>query len=108
MRLIDRTSRRTEVAANAVEFEQAMRSLMPQFTDVMATAVNLASLATKRSHDRRTPGRFHLFHGASGHPASPHFADQHALWTPVQMVPMLYDWSKITKASDQLVLKPST
>jgi penicillin amidase len=49
-----------------------------------------------------------VFHGASGHPASPHFADQHALWASVQMVPMLYDWSKITKASDQLVLKSST
>ncbi|WP_426435863.1 cation diffusion facilitator family transporter [Bradyrhizobium genosp. P] len=44
MRLIDCTSRRTEVAANAIEFEQAMRGLMTQFTDVMATAVNLASL----------------------------------------------------------------
>ncbi|WP_246791302.1 penicillin acylase family protein [Bradyrhizobium commune] len=49
-----------------------------------------------------------VFHGASGHPASPHFADQHASWASVQMVPMLYDWGTITKASDQLVLKPST
>lgn len=48
MRLIDRTSRRTEVAANAVEFEQAMRSLMTQFTDVVATAVKLASLKDGR------------------------------------------------------------
>jgi penicillin amidase len=49
-----------------------------------------------------------VFHGASGHPASPHFADQHTLWASVKMVPMLYDWSKIAKASDQLVLEPST
>jgi penicillin amidase len=49
-----------------------------------------------------------VFHGASGHPLSPHFADQHATWAFVQMVPMLYDWSTIAKAGDQLVLKPST
>jgi DNA-binding transcriptional LysR family regulator len=48
MRVIDRTSRRTEVAANAIEFEQAMRTLMTQFSDVTAAAVNLASLRDGR------------------------------------------------------------
>lgn len=48
MRLVDRTSRRTEVSTNAVEFERAMRGLMNQFTEVMATAVNLASLKEGR------------------------------------------------------------
>lgn len=48
MRLIDRTSRRTEVAANAVEFEHAMRSLMLQFSSVVTAAVNLASLKEGR------------------------------------------------------------
>jgi len=37
----------------------------------------------------------------------PSAANQHAPWASVQMVPMLYDWSKITNASDQLVLEPS-
>jgi DNA-binding transcriptional LysR family regulator len=48
MRLIDRTSRRTEVAANAVEFEHAMRGLMLQFSDVVTAATNLASLKDGR------------------------------------------------------------
>ncbi len=36
-----------------------------------------------------------VFHGASGHPGSPHYADQVAPWSACQMVPMLYDWSRI-------------
>jgi DNA-binding transcriptional LysR family regulator len=48
MRLIDRTSRRTEVADNAVAFEQAMRSLMARFSDVVTAAVDLASLKDGR------------------------------------------------------------
>lgn len=48
MRLIDRTSRRTEVAINAVEFEQTMRALMTQFSEVMTAAANLASLKDGR------------------------------------------------------------
>lgn len=48
MRLIDRTSRRTEVAANAIDFEQAMRGLMAQFSHVVTAAANLASLKDGR------------------------------------------------------------
>ena len=33
--------------------------------------------------------------GASGHPGSPHFADQAPIWAEVQLVPMLYDWDRI-------------
>ena len=47
-----------------------------------------------------------VFHGASGDPLSPHYADQHPLWAAAAMVPMLYDWSVIAKAGDQLVLQP--
>lgn len=47
-----------------------------------------------------------VFHGASGHPASPHYADQHPLWASAKMVPMLYDWSVIAKEGDKLVLQP--
>jgi penicillin amidase len=48
-----------------------------------------------------------VFHGASGHPASPHYADQHAAWAAAEMVPMLYDWSVIAKTGDRLVLQPA-
>ena len=33
--------------------------------------------------------------GASGHPASPHYADQSETWRQVQMVPMQYAWQGI-------------
>ena len=33
--------------------------------------------------------------GASGHPGSPHYADQAPIWAEVQLVPMLYDWDRI-------------
>jgi len=33
--------------------------------------------------------------GVSGHPGSPHYADQTSVWEQVQMVPMLYDWARI-------------
>ena len=32
--------------------------------------------------------------GASGHPASPHYADQSETWRQVQMVPMQYAWPR--------------
>ena len=33
--------------------------------------------------------------GSSGHPASPHYADQAQMWGNVQMAPMLYGWERI-------------
>ena len=39
--------------------------------------------------------RWVVFHGASGHPGSPHYADQHAAWSACEMVPMRYDWAGI-------------
>lgn len=36
--------------------------------------------------------------GSSGHPGSPHYADQAPTWGEVQMVPMTYSWDKV-KAS---------
>lgn len=38
--------------------------------------------------------------GASGHPASPHWADQVEKWSQVELVPMLYDWDEITTAAE--------
>ena len=36
-----------------------------------------------------------VFLGASGHPGSPHYADQNAAWSRCQMVPMRYGWAGI-------------
>lgn len=33
--------------------------------------------------------------GASGHPGSPHYTDQMALWSAGRLAPMLYDWQEI-------------
>ena len=46
--------------------------------------------------------------GASGHPGSPHFADQAPIWADVQLVPMLYDWQRIMEdAESQQQLSPT-
>jgi penicillin amidase len=45
--------------------------------------------------------------GASGHPGSPHYADQAPTWGEVQLIPMLYDWARIAqKAESHQKLKP--
>jgi len=45
--------------------------------------------------------------GASGHPGSPHYADQIATWAAVQLYPMLYDWTQISaEAETQQRLEP--
>ena len=38
--------------------------------------------------------------GASGHPGSPHYADQAPLWATVRYVPQLWDWDNIEKNSE--------
>jgi penicillin amidase len=38
--------------------------------------------------------------GASGHPGSPHYADQAELWAEVQTIPQLWDWQDITAAAE--------
>ena len=46
--------------------------------------------------------------GASGHPASPHYADQAPAWSQVQLIPMLYDWESIeARAESRQTLRPS-
>jgi penicillin amidase len=46
--------------------------------------------------------------GASGHPGSPHFADQAAVWGEVTLVPMRYDWKRIgAEAETHQVLDPA-
>ena len=38
--------------------------------------------------------------GASGHPGSPHYADQAPLWADVQTIPQLWDWDDIVAAAE--------
>jgi penicillin amidase len=46
--------------------------------------------------------------GSSGHPGSPHYADQAPGWAAVQLQPMLYDWAQILAgAKTEQRLKPS-
>ena len=45
--------------------------------------------------------------GASGHPGSPHYADQAPIWSQLELVPMLYDWDRVTStAESRQTLKP--
>ncbi len=49
--------------------------------------------------------------GASGHPGSPHYADQAPLWATVRYVPQLWDWDDIDHHSEsrqRLVPLPDT
>lgn len=46
--------------------------------------------------------------GASGHPGSPHYADQARVWADVQLLPMRYDWRGIERdAESRQVLEPA-
>jgi penicillin amidase len=46
--------------------------------------------------------------GASGHPGSPHYADQAPAWAAVQLHPMSYDWADIRGAAETVQrLEPS-
>ena len=38
--------------------------------------------------------------GASGHPGSPHYADQARLWADVETIPQLWDWNDIVDAAE--------
>ena len=38
--------------------------------------------------------------GSSGHPASPHFADQAELWADVEFIPQLWDWEEIREKAE--------
>jgi penicillin G amidase len=43
--------------------------------------------------------RWTVFHGASGHPGSPHYADQHATWAEARLTPMRYGWDGIAASA---------
>ena len=46
--------------------------------------------------------------GASGHPASPHYADQAEMWAAVEYVPQLWDWDEIAGGAEtQQELRPA-
>ncbi|MEE9249192.1 MAG: penicillin acylase family protein [Dehalococcoidia bacterium] len=40
--------------------------------------------------------------GASGHPGSPHYADQTPAWADTRLLPMLYDWTRIAKEAESV------
>ena len=47
--------------------------------------------------------------GASGHPGSPHYADQARLWAAVETIPQLWEWDDIVAAAEvRQTLSPST
>ncbi len=51
--------------------------------------------------------RWTVFHGASGHPGSPHYADQHAAWAEARLSPMRYGWDGIAaSATARQALQP--
>ena len=46
--------------------------------------------------------------GSSGHPGSPHYADQSETWRQVKMIPMGYDWGRIEASCEtKQTLEPS-
>lgn len=45
--------------------------------------------------------------GASGHPASPHWADQAQQWADVEYIPQLWDWAQIEAQSSCQQLEPA-
>jgi penicillin G amidase len=53
-------------------------------------------------------GRWIVPLGSSGHPGSPHFADQQNKWAKIDTIPQLWDWDEIaTKAETTQKLLPS-
>ena len=48
--------------------------------------------------------RWTVFHGASGDPLSPHYADQHADWASCRVQPMTYTWERLLAAPHTLHL----
>lgn len=45
--------------------------------------------------------------GASGHPGSPHYADQQQLWADTAAIPQLWDWNEIAaQAETEQYLRP--
>jgi penicillin amidase len=72
---------------------------------------NLVSMSVNRYiHDpadwRRS--RWIVPLGASGHPGSPHFADQAKRWAEVQTIPQRWDWDEITAAAEtRQTLRPN-
>jgi penicillin amidase len=38
--------------------------------------------------------------GASGHPGSPHYADQAPIWADAQLIPMQFDWDRLAATAE--------
>ena len=53
-------------------------------------------------------GRWIVPLGSSGHPASPHYADQQSMWAKVETIPQLWEWDEIgTQAESEQQLTSS-
>ena len=48
----------------------------------------------------RSKSRWIVPLGASGHPGSPHYADQRERWADVETIAQLWDWSDIEAAAE--------
>ncbi len=47
--------------------------------------------------------------GSSGHPGSPHYADQAHMWAAVETIPQLWDWDEIERVSEsRQLLEPQS
>ena len=45
-------------------------------------------------------GRWIVPLGSSGHPGSPHFADQQEMWAKIATIPQLWDWAEIASTAE--------
>jgi len=45
-------------------------------------------------------GRWIVPLGSSGHPGSPHFADQQEMWAKIETIPQLWDWAEIASTAE--------
>jgi penicillin amidase len=45
-------------------------------------------------------GRWIVPLGSSGHPGSPHFADQQIMWAKIETIPQLWDWDEIATTAE--------
>jgi len=46
--------------------------------------------------------------GASGHPASPHYADQAARWAALEYIPMRWEWPQIEADAESVQILSGT
>jgi len=71
---------------------------------------NVSASVNRYVHDPSdwSNGRWIVPLGASGHPGSPHYADQQELWAKVETIPQLWEWDDIeARAETTQTLEPA-